>query len=68
MELDALPPFLTLEEVARLVRLSRSHIGELALSGALPTIQFGSRKCRRVAREDFLGFVKSRRQARPAQK
>ena len=62
-----LPPVLTLKEVASFLRLSGSHVRELAASGQLASIQAGSRKARRVLRDDLLAFIESRRsKAQPA--
>ena len=61
LDLGSLPPVLTLKEVAAYLRLSGSHVRELTASGALVSIQAGSRKARRILREDLLAFIESRR-------
>jgi excisionase family DNA binding protein len=43
---EDLPSFLTLEEVARILRVARSSAYEMAASGALPTVRFSGRSLR----------------------
>ncbi|HET6815291.1 MAG TPA: helix-turn-helix domain-containing protein [Actinomycetota bacterium] len=43
---DAWPAFLTLDEVARILRVSRSTAYEMAAGGALPTVKFSGRSLR----------------------
>jgi excisionase family DNA binding protein len=43
---DAWPAFLTLEEVAKILRVARSSAYEMAASGALPTVRFSGRSLR----------------------
>jgi excisionase family DNA binding protein len=43
---DSWPPFLTIEEAARILRVARSSAYEMANSGALPTVKFSGRSLR----------------------
>jgi excisionase family DNA binding protein len=43
---DAWPAFLTLDEVARILRVARSSAYEMAAAGALPTVKFSGRSLR----------------------
>ena len=62
---EQLPAVLTLREVARILRLSESHVRELAANGDLPTIQAGLRKAKLVLKEDLLAFIDRRRTPLP---
>ena len=43
MTLDGAPPFLTIEEAARMLRIGRTAAYEAAQRGELPTVRFGRR-------------------------
>jgi excisionase family DNA binding protein len=44
--LDDLPPFLTVPEAARLLRMSRASAYEAVIAGRIPTVSFGPRTLR----------------------
>jgi len=43
---DSWPAFLTLDEAACILRVSRSTVYEMAAAGTLPTVKFGGRSLR----------------------
>lgn len=51
----ALPVLLTLNEVAKALKVSRTHAYRLAQTGELPSVRFG--RCVRVAEEDLRAFI-----------
>ena len=52
-------PILTINEVAKLLRIHRSTVSRQMKTGALGYIQIGSRKM--VLKKDLLSFIENRR-------
>lgn len=56
MESEQLPMFLTVEEMAALLRLKRSHAYEMVKSGKIPSLKMG--RLIRVPRDVLLEMVR----------
>lgn len=58
MSLDALPPVLTVDEVASVLRCSRRHVYRLVAQGTIPALPLEGRMTRvsRQTLERFLGL------------
>ncbi|WP_157917507.1 helix-turn-helix domain-containing protein [Pseudodesulfovibrio profundus] len=55
------PKLLTINEVARILRVHRATISRLINSGAFPCIAVGSRRL--VLEKDLLSFIENRRRS-----
>lgn len=63
--MDGLPSFLTITEVADLLRVSRATLDRLVVAGQFPApIKFGG-ACQRFSRDELLAFLASSRSADP---